>query len=143
MPVRDQRPAASRDSLAKGLTLGTLRDVYTREAGLAHIEAVRDQVALYDDGRIANAAWLLRRANYVLAENVKLGPWIHVESAIDLHSLLADGEDLEVRAAVADNVETKGHLMVVLDVQMLAGRRFVASCRHWAIYEPRQVREAV
>jgi hypothetical protein len=32
--------------------------------------------------------------------------------------------------------------MVVLDVQVLAGRRFVASCRHWAIYEPRQVRQA-
>jgi hypothetical protein len=73
---------------------------------------------------------------------VKLGPWIHVESAIDLHSLLTDGEELEVRAVVADNVETKGHLMVVLDVQMLSGVRFVASCQHWAIYEPRQVRQA-
>jgi hypothetical protein len=143
MPVHEQRPPASPASLAKGATLGTLRDVYTREAGLKHIASVRDDAALYDDGRIANAAWLLRRANYVLADNVKLGPWIHVESAIDLHSLLTDGEDLEVRAMVADNVETKGHLMVVLDVQMLAGRRFVASCRHWAIYEPRQVRQAV
>jgi hypothetical protein len=57
--------------------------------------------------------------------------------------LLIDGEKLEVRAVVADNVETKGHLMVVLDVQMLVGERFVASCRHWAIYEPRQVRQAV
>jgi hypothetical protein len=142
MPAHEKRPPASPASLAKGLTLGTLRDVYTREAGLKHIAAVRDNAALYDDGRIANAAWLLRRANYVLAENVKLGPWIHVESALDLHSLLADGEDLEVRAVVADNIETKGHLMVVLDVQMLAGRRFVASCRHWAIYEPRQVRGA-
>ena len=103
---------------------------------------MRDDPALYDDGRIANAAWLLRRANYVLADNVKLGPWIHVESAIDLHSLLTDGEDIEVRAVVADNVETKGHLMVVLDVQMLSGSRLVMSCRHWAIYEPRQVRQA-
>lgn len=142
MPAAEKRPPASRESLVKGATLGTLRDVYIREAGLAHIAAVRDDPALYDDGRIANAAWLLRRANYVLADNVKLGPWIHVESAIDLHSLLTDGEDIEVRAVVADNVETKGHLMVVLDVQMLAGRRFVASCRHWAIYEPRQVRQA-
>jgi hypothetical protein len=142
MPDHDTRPVASPVSLAKGLTLGTLREVYTRDEGLAHIEAVRDDPALYDDGRVANAAWLLRRANYVLADNVKLGPWIHVESAINLHSLLHDGELLEVRAVVEDNVDTKGHLMVVLDVQMLCERRPIMTCRHLAIYEPRQVREA-
>jgi hypothetical protein len=142
MPDMDARPPASLASLKVGHTLGTLRERYTREAGLEHIAAVRDDPALYDDGRIANAAWLLRRANYVLAENVKLGPWIHVESAIDMHSLLHDDDDLEVRAAVADNVDTKGHLMVILDVQMLTAGRLVMSCRHWAIYEPRQVREA-
>jgi hypothetical protein len=143
MPVHESRPHASMESLKPGATLGTLREVYLRTDGLAHIEAVRDDAALYDDGHIANAAWLLRRANYVLADNVRLGPWIHVESEIDLHSCLADGEELEVRALVADNVETKGHLMVVLDVQMLVGSRFVMTCRHSAIYEPRQVRQAV
>ncbi len=142
MPDHETRPKASMTSLAPGLTLGTLRETYTRAEGLAHIEAVRDDPALYDDGRIANAAWLLRRANYVLADNVRLGPWIHVESAIDMHSLLKDGEELEVRAIVAENVETKGHLMVTLDIQMLAAQRHIMSCRHWAIYEPRQVRQA-
>lgn len=141
MPLHESRPPASPASLAPGLVLGTLREAYTQEDGLSHIEAVRDDAALYDDGRIANAAWLLRRANYVLADNVRLGPWIHVESAINLHGLLHDGELLEVRAVVADNLETKGHLMVVLDVQMLADKRPIMSCRHWAIYEPRQVRQ--
>lgn len=142
MPAPDARPPASLGSLRIGQTLGALRDRYTRAEGLEHIAAVRDDPALYDDGRIANAAWLLRRANYVLADNVKLGPWIHVESAIDMHALLHDGEELEVRAVVADNVDTKGHLMVVLDVQMLSASRHIMSCRHWAIYEPRQVRDA-
>lgn len=142
MPAMEMRAPASMDSLKVGATLGTLREVYTRDQGLEHIEAVRDDPKLYDDGRFANAAWLLRRANYVLAENVKLGPWIHVESAIDMHSLLRDGEELEVRAAVADNSDSKGHLIVTLDVQMLTGGRHVMSCTHWAIYEPRQVREA-
>ena len=123
------------------MTLGVLRETYTREEGLLHIAAVRDDAALYEDGRIANAAWLLRRANYVLADNVKLGPWIHVESDINMHGLLHDGEELEVRAVVAENIETKGHLMVVLDIQMLASQRFIMSARHWAIYEPRQVRQ--
>lgn len=142
MPDHDTRPRASMDSLRPGAAIGTLRELYTQDDGRAHIEAVRDDPALYDNGKIANCAWLLRRANYVLAENVKLGPWIHVDSAIDMHSLLHADEELEVRAFVHDNVETKGHLMVVLDVQMLAGPRFIASCRHWAIYEPRQVRQA-
>lgn len=142
LPELKTRPKASMDSLPIGGTLGTLHERYTREVGLQHIEAVRDDAALYDDGRIANAAWLLRRANYVLADNVLLGPWIHVESEISLHSLLTDGEELEVRAVVADNADTKGHLMVTLDVQMLSGDRHIMSCRHWAIYEPRQVREA-
>ncbi len=142
LPVLETRPRASMESLWVGATLGTLREVYTREAGLQHIAAVRDEPSLYDDGRIANAAWLLRRANYVLADNVLLGPWIHVESSIDMHGLLTDGEELEVRAVVADNVDTKGHLMVTLAVQMLAGKRQIMTCQHLAIYEPRQVREA-
>nr|HPN07015.1 hypothetical protein [Hyphomonadaceae bacterium] len=82
-----------------------------------------------------------RRANYVLADNVRLGPWIHVESDINMHGLLHDGEEVEVRAVVAENVESKGHLIVTLDVQMLSAARHIMSCRHWAIYEPRQVRE--
>lgn len=141
LPDFDSRPPASIASLAPGMTLGVLRETYTREEGLLHIAAVRDDAALYEDGRIANAAWLLRRANYVLADNVKLGPWIHVESDINMHGLLHDGEELEVRAVVAENIETKGHLMVVLDIQMLASQRFIMSARHWAIYEPRQVRQ--
>ncbi len=142
LPAPEDRPRASFQSLTPGLALGVLRETYTREEGLAHIEAVGEDPELYEDGRIANAAWLLRRANYVLADNVVLGPWIHVESEINLNSLLRDGEAIETRAVVADNVEHKGHLMVVLDVQMLSGTRRVMSCRHWAIYEPRQVRQA-
>jgi hypothetical protein len=65
-----------------------------------------------------------------------------VESQISLHAVLEDGEDLEVRAIVLDNAEVKGHLMVTLDVEMLTGDRPVMTCRHMAIYEPRQVREA-
>ena len=142
LPKPDSRPKASRESLAVGAVLGVLKERYSRADGLAHLADVRDEPALYDDGRIASPAWLLRRANYVLDHNVRLGPWIHVESQISLHALLEDGEDLEVRAIVLDNAEVKGHLMVTLDVEMLTGDRPVMTCRHMAIYEPRQVREA-
>jgi hypothetical protein len=137
----EERPPASPESLPDGRILGVLEETYTREDGLAHIAAVRDDPSLYRDGRIANPAWLLRRANYILADNVKLGPWIHVESDIALHDMLHDGEILNVRACVERNFESKGHRIVILDVQMLCGERYIMSCRHTAIYEPRQVRE--
>jgi hypothetical protein len=105
---------------------------------------VREETALYDDGRICNPAWLLRRVNYILDTNVRLGPWIHVESDVRLHGLLHDGEAADVRAVVADNFERKGHRIVALDFAILelAEGRLVMSGRHVAIYEPRQVRAA-
>ncbi|MDZ4760283.1 MAG: hypothetical protein SGJ21_04355 [Alphaproteobacteria bacterium] len=145
MPAPDDRPAASPLSLPVGLALGARQDRYTALNGRDHLTAVREDSRLYDDGHIANAAWLLRRANYILADNVRLGPWIHVESDINLHGLVVDGDPIETRAVVLDNVETRGHLMVTLSFQILSGegarRHSVATGRHLAIYEPRQVRE--
>ena len=142
MPKPEDREPASRQSLPVGLALGTIHEPYTRTIGLEHLDATREDPKLFDDGRIANPAWLLRRANYILADTVLLGPWIHVESDIRLHSLLHDGEDIDVRAVVQDNFENKGHLTVALDFQILSGPRCIMSGRHWAIYAPRQVRQA-
>jgi hypothetical protein len=142
MPAPEDRPPASQASLPKGLVLGSIHEPYTRDIGLEHLAATREDPELFDDGRIANPAWLLRRANYILADNVRLGPWIHVESDIILHDLLNEDERIDVRAVVQDNFESKGHLTVALDFQILSGKRFIMSGRHWAIYEPRQVRQA-
>lgn len=142
MPDPDSRPPASQQSLPKGMALGTIREPYTRDIGLEHLDATREDPKLFDDGRIANPAWLLRRANYILADTVRLGPWIHVESDIRLHALLRDGDDIEVCAVVQDNFEAKGHLTVALDFQIRSAQRCIMSGRHWAIYEPRQVRQA-
>ncbi|MCC6919800.1 MAG: hypothetical protein IT548_11390 [Alphaproteobacteria bacterium] len=141
MPDAATRPKASPQSLRPGQVLGTLHEVYLKDAGLQHLKDTREDPALFDDGAIANPAWMLRRWNYVLALNVRLGPWIHSESRIRLHGLLRDGEAVETRAVVHDNVEKGGHLIVSLDVTTSAHHRLVMSGRHWAIYEPRQVRE--
>lgn len=140
-PDQAKRPKASMQSLVVGQILGYAPEPYTRALGLEHIDAVREDASLYDDGRIANPAYMLRRANYILATNVKLGPWIHTESDVRLHGLLRDGQQLETRARVAENFERKGHLTVSLDFAVLADGKLAMSGRHWAIYEPRQVRE--
>jgi hypothetical protein len=141
-PDQAKRPKASMDSLVVGQVLGYPPEPYTRDLGLEHIDAVREDASLYDGGRICNPAYMLRRANYILATNVKLGPWIHSESDIRLHALLRDGQMLDTRARVAGNVDHKGHLIVSLDFAVLGDGKLAMSGRHWAIYEPRQVRAA-
>ncbi|MBI1360976.1 MAG: hypothetical protein GC155_11920 [Alphaproteobacteria bacterium] len=139
-PAPESRPPASPASLVPGQVLGYAPEPYTAERGREHLGWVSEDTTLYDDGAIASPAYMLRRANYILAANVRLGPWIHTESDIRLHNLLHDGETLEARARVADNFETKGHRIVSLDFAILASGRLAMSGRHWAIYEPRQVR---
>lgn len=130
----------SRETLPVGRALGSLHETYFAEIGRRHLDDVREDRALYEDGRIANPAFLLRRANSILATNVKLGPWIHVESVMRLHGLLTESEAFETRALVAENEEKNGHLIVALDFTIHGRDGLIASGRHWAIYEPRQVR---
>ncbi len=141
-PPQDTRQPASPASLKTGLVMGYPLETYTAELGREHLEMVREDAGLYEDGGLASPAYLLRRANYILATNVLLGPWIHVESSVRLHRLVRDGEELDVRAQVANNHERKGHRIVDLDIAVLAAGELAMSGRHVAIYEPRQVREA-
>jgi hypothetical protein len=138
---RATRPSASPETLAPGLAFARTREPYTAELGAKHLENTREDPKLFDGGRIANPAYLLRRANYILAGNVRLGPWIHSESEIRLHGLLLDGDTLEARGVVAENFEKGGHRIVSFDFTISASEKLVMSGRHWAIYEPRQVRE--
>lgn len=141
LPARDARPKASMESLPVGKALGPITETYWSDVGRTHLENTRADLALYDDGKIANPAFLLRRANYVLAQNVRLGPWIHVESDVRLHGLVHDGEPFETRAEVIANEESKGHLIVTLAFTVTTRTALVMSGKHVAIYEPRQVRE--
>jgi acyl dehydratase len=136
-----ERPAASRETLPVGRALGAITETYFAEIGRRHLADTREDASLYDDGRIANPGFLLRLANSVLACNVKLGPWIRVESAVRLHGLLTEGDQFQTRAIVAENEEKNGHLIVALDFTVHARDGLIMSGRHWAIYEPRQVRE--
>lgn len=140
-PHHDARPQASMESMPIGGLFGFEPETYTTEIGREHLADTRQDASLFDGGRIANPAWLLRRANYILAENVRLGPWIHSESDIRLHGLVTDGDTIDVRARVADNFERKGHLIVALNFAILVEDRPAMTGRHVAIYQPRQVRE--
>jgi hypothetical protein len=75
----------------------------------------------------------------VLSRNVRLGPWIHVESAAQHHGLVHDGESISTSAIVTAEWEHKGHRFVTLDVAMIVAHGVATRVTHTAIYEPRQV----
>ena len=81
-----------------------------------YLADVREDLALYAAERVAHPAWVLRRANDVLGSNVRLGPWIHVESEVRHHAPVADGDAVDTRATVTREWEHKGHRFVELDV---------------------------
>lgn len=131
------RPDASEQSLAPGTVLAPITRVFDASLHTEYLEFVDDDLPLYREAGIAHPGWLSRLLNRVLSSNVLLGPWIHVGSTIHHHGLLHDGETVEVRGVVVDNVERKGHRFVDLDVAMSTAGRPVASAHHTAIWRPR------
>ena len=139
-PDVDQRadpPPAAPDTLVPGTAFGTRAPRVPRRPrrGVPR-RRPRDAAALRDEG-VAHPGWLLRDANYVLSANVRLGPWIHVESRVQHLDLVRDGDVVSARALVTGEWERKGHRFVELDVLHLADDRPVARTTHTAIYRPR------
>ncbi len=140
MPASDHRPPASPEVLVD-ITLGTYARTWRADHAADYLELVSDDLDVYRDPPIAHPGWLLRGANYVLSQSVRLGPWIHVGSQVRHHSVVTDGEVVATRGHVVELFERGGHRFVVLDVLTSVGDRAVTSVRHTAIYEPRQVRD--
>lgn len=134
---RDLPPPASPDALAVGTALTLPAHGFRSDRAGEYLDDVREDLALYREQRVAHPGWVLRDANYVLSTNVRLGPWIHVESHVQHHGLVADGASVSARAIVTGEWERKGHRFVSLDVLHLADGRPVARTAHTAIYQPR------
>lgn len=130
-------PPASPDALAVGTVFGLAPHGFHADAAGPYLDEVRERSALYREAGIAHPAWVLRDANYVLSANVRLGPWIHVESIVTHYGVVHDGESLSARARVTEEWQHKGHRFVTLDVLHVAADRPVARTAHTAIYQPR------
>ncbi len=131
-------PAASPERFGPRPVLGSLEFGFHAAPAAAYLRDVGETLPLYTDERIAHPGWLLRSANSVLVANARMGPWIHVSSAVRHHGLVHDGDEVSTRGRVVDDFERKGHKFVVLDVLILANHsRPVMRVEHTAIYEPR------
>jgi acyl dehydratase len=135
----DDPPEASPTSLAAGTALALApHGFHADNAAAEYLAEIGESLPLYADHGVAHPGWLLRDANRVLSANVRLGPWIHVESVVQHHGLVHDGDVVDARATVTREWERRGHRFVELDVGLSAGGdRLVAQIDHTAIYRPR------
>ena len=139
-PAVEQRrdpPPAAPEVLVSGTALGLDAHRFHAEKAGEYLAEVRETLPIYAEAAVAHPGWLVRDANYVLSANVRLGPWIHVESVVQHHGLVHDGALVSARALVTKEWEHKGHRFVELDVLHLADDRPVARTIHTAIYRPR------
>lgn len=136
-PLPDSPPPAAPELLMPGTVLGTLAFTYRSEHGPQYADDVRDDADLYRDGSVCHPGQLARQANWALSRNVALGPWIHVGTTAYHRAVVRDGQQVEVRAAVVDEREHKGHRFVDLDVEVSADGAPAWSAFHTAIWQPR------
>ena len=134
-----ERPLASRAYLENRTVLGTPQLILERGVADAFLDRVSEKLSMYRDADApAHPGIYLEQANRALDRNVRVSPWIHVESHGRHLSVPRVHERLETRARVKNLFQGKGHEFVELDLLLLAeGARAVASIRHVAIYQLR------
>jgi hypothetical protein len=138
-PLPADRPPASRAVLESRAVLGTPRLQLDRAVLDAFLLKVGDRLPIYRGADApAHPGIYLEQANRALDRNVRVSPWIHVESHGQHLSVPRVGQPLEMRARVKNLFQGKGHEFVELDLLLLAaGARPVAAIRHVAIYQLR------
>jgi len=143
VPRGDTRPEATRAALERlrETGLGALelewRASGEMERTTRELEAMPDLVRP-DRGGYANPAFTLGCANWVLACNVRLGPWIHVQSDAQHFAAVPRGSQLIVEARIVELFTRGGHEFVDLDTALfLRPDRAALQARHRAIYKLR------
>jgi hypothetical protein len=134
-----ERPLVSREILAARRILGSPSTV-TDEAVVGKLlMKVGDAWPLYaGTDALVHPGFYLDQANKALSQNVRVSPWVHVESQGQHWGAARAGERLDTRGRVERLYEKKGHEFVELDLLLLAaGTRPVARVRHVAIYRLR------
>jgi hypothetical protein len=131
-------PPASPETLVPGTPFGIPPHHFVAARAGEYLDDVREDLPVFREGRAAHPGWILRDANYVLARNVVLGPWIHVASDVRHHAIITDGQVVATRAIVTREWEHKGHRFVELDVGVFADGAIAVRVTHTAIHAPRQ-----
>jgi acyl dehydratase len=136
VPLPDERPPATRDTLAALDPMGSWEATFRVDHAPAFLDEIREELPLFRDDGLAHPGYLLLAANSVLVANVRLGPWMHVGSDVTNFGVVADGDRVSTRGRVANLFERKGHQFAELDLLFVADdARPVEHVRHTLIYE--------
>ncbi|MGH0029694.1 MAG: hypothetical protein ACQGVC_07880 [Myxococcota bacterium] len=86
----------------------------------------------------ANPAFVLGMSNWALAANVRMSPWLHLQTEHQNFAAIAPGSELVVEQRVADLFEKKGHEFVDVELAVFhPDGRPVVGARLRAIYRLR------
>ena len=137
-----KRPVASR-AVMQGFIESGLHALPARWSEQAEITSyLRDSSAMapvFRDENLANPAFILGLTNWVLGRNVKMSPWLHLQTDSQNHRAVMPGTALVVEAAISDLFEKKGHEFVDVTVGVFqeSDNEAVANIRLRAIYKLR------
>jgi hypothetical protein len=138
-----ERPPADERTLAVGVRLAINPFRVTDEYAEEYLRTVREAEPLYARENLVHPGTILHIGNWVLRNNVVLGPWMHVGSTVQHFAAARIGDELSARAVVTANYERKGHRFVELDALVYAAQTTpIARLGHIAIYRPRQLNRA-
>ncbi len=141
LPGTDSRLAPSITILGPGTMLGS-REL-TLDLDLAARTFVRemgDPSPIYQaSNALCHPAFLPAQANYIIRDNVALGPWIHVSSEIQHYASGLHNEPISLRGKIVEGWERKGHEFIKADLALF-GRddRPLARILHTAIVRLRE-----
>jgi hypothetical protein len=154
-PVKRNDPAAGDDrvpptregmELLRQRGMGAIRLPWAQ--GLPMTTYFRDETRMpsvlrASVGGFANTSFLLGLTNWLVAANVDLGPWLHLETESQHFCRVPMGNDLIIEGHVVDLFERKGHEFVDVDVTaFLLDDSPVLTARLRAIYRLRGDRSA-
>jgi len=113
------RPLATREALEtlRDTGLGALRARWDAESEITGY--LRDPAAMapvYAMEGLASPAFVLGLSNWVLARNLHMPAWVHLETSSSFFAGIAPGTEVVAEAAVAELFERRGHAFVDLDV---------------------------
>ena len=145
-PEPHERPTATPETLRRLQSdgLGSCdvpwRGVAPYERYLHNGDAMPSTVRV-DQFAFANPSFAVNAANALLMANVRLGPWLHLESDVQHHATIALGRTLHVEGEILDVFEKGGHQLVdFLALGFRSPSELAVTIRHRAIYQLRDPR---
>ncbi len=142
--VRDApRPLGTREAF-ETLRESGLAALHTRWSDRAEITGyfrdAKQMAAIFVEQRLATPAFVLGLTNWVLASNVRMPTWLHLETGSQFFAAIAPDTEVVAEAAIVDLFEKKGHSFVDVDVNVFRSEddAALAAVRLRAIYRLRE-----